>query len=555
MRSSLLIVTLLAVSAFASSAKKPASTEMPAQVKEAMAAVNPNNIRTHVQFLASNVLEGRGTGQRGGDVAAQYIATQFALYGLKPAGDNGTYMQRVPMVGVTTDPSSSVTLIWNDKPNQLRQYEDIVAMDETQSAANDIDAPIVYVGYGITAPEYQWDDYKDLDVKGKVLLMLVNEPPSNDEKFFKGRALTYYGRWTYKYEEAARRGAAGVILVHQTEMASYTWDVVRNSWGGERAYLRNSGKPQLKLASWVQYNIGQQLAGTINKSMEDLIKQAQSREFKPIALPVTVKAHLISKIRPFDSQNVLAMLPGSDSKLKDEAIIYSAHYDHLGIRPGVQGDNIYNGAVDNATGCAMLIEMSRVFTFAQSEMRRSVLFAAVTAEEQGLLGSEYLASHLPIPAGKISLALNLDGIRPDGIPETIQVSGAERTNFYLATYAIAKDFNFEIKPDANPGAGHYYRSDHFSLAHVGIPAFSIQEGLKFRGHPLEWGVQRENEYDEKHYHQPSDEFDPAWDFSGLAELSRFSIALGWKAGNQDELIQWLPGDEFEAARKLSLAAK
>jgi Zn-dependent M28 family amino/carboxypeptidase len=555
MRSSLLIILLFSVSAFASGAKKPASTEVPAQVKEAMAAVNPNNIRTHVQFLSSNVLEGRGTGQRGGDVAAQYIATQFALYGLKPAGDNGGYMQRVPMVGVTTDPSSSVTLIWNDKPNVLRQYEDIVAMDETQSAANDLDAPIVYVGYGITAPEYQWDDYKDLDVKGKVLLMLVNEPISNDEKFFKGRALTYYGRWTYKYEEAARRGAAGVILVHQTEMASYSWDVVRNSWGGERAYLRNSGKPQLKLASWVQYNIGQQLAGTVNKSMEELIKQAQSREFKPISLPVTVKAHLISKIRPFDSQNVLAILPGSDSKLKDEAVLYSAHYDHLGIRPGVQGDNIYNGAVDNATGCGMLIEMARALTFAQAAMRRSILFAAVTAEEQGLLGSEYLASHLPIPAGRISLALNFDGIRPDGVPETIQVAGVERTNFYLTTYAVGKDFSFEIKPDANPSAGHYYRSDHFSFAHVGIPAFSIQEGLKFKGHPLEWGVQRENEYDEKHYHQPSDEFDPAWDFSGLAELSRFSIALGWKAASQDELVQWLPGDEFETARKLSLETK
>jgi Zn-dependent M28 family amino/carboxypeptidase len=428
-------------------------------------------------------------------------------------------------------------------------------MDETQSATNDLDAPIVFVGYGITAPEYQWDDYKDLDVKGKVLLMLVNEPTSNDEKFFKGRALTYYGRWTYKFEEAARRGAAGVILVHQMEMASYAWDVVRNSWGGERAYLRNSGKPQLKLAAWIQYNIAQQLAATVSKNMEDLIKQAQSREFKPIPLPVTVKAHLVSKIRPFDSQNVLAMLPGSDSKLKDEAIIYSAHYDHLGIRPGVQGDNIYNGAVDNATGCAMLIEMARALTFAEAAMRRSVLFAAVTAEEQGLLGSEYLASHLPIPAGKVSLALNFDGIRPDGMPETIQVSGSERTNFYLPTYNVAKDFNFEIKPDSNPGAGHFYRSDHFSFAHVGIPAFSIQEGLKFKGHPLEWGVQRENEYDEKHYHQPSDEFDPAWDFSGLAEISRFGIQLGWKAASQDEMVEWMAGDEFEATRKASQEGK
>lgn len=556
MKSSLLAVILIATSTFATNAKKPpAANELPASVKTAMSAVNPDNIRAHVKFLSSDLLEGRGTGQRGGDVAAEYIATQFALAGLKPAGENGTFMQRVPMVGVATDPSSSVTLIWNDKPNLLRQYDDIVAMDETQSASNDLDAPVVFVGYGINAPEYQWNDYKDLDVKGKVLLMLVNEPPSNDDKFFKGRALTYYGRWTYKYEEAARHGAAGVLLVHQTEMASYGWEVVRNSWGGERAYLRNSGEPQLKLAAWVQYNIAEQLAGTINKKMDDLIRQAQSRDFKPIALPVTVKAHMISKIRPFDSQNVLALLSGTDPKLGGEAVLYTSHYDHLGVRPGVQGDNIYNGAVDNATGCGMLMEMARAYSLAQPGARRSILFAAVTAEEQGLLGSEYLADHLPIPAGKISLALNFDGIRPDGIPEQIQASGSERTNFFLTTYAVAKDFGFEIRPDSNPGAGHYYRSDHFSFAHVGIPSYSIQEGLKYRGHPLEWGVERENEYDEKHYHQPSDQFDPTWDFTGLAELSRFGIEVGWKAANQDELVQWLPGDEFEAARKQSEAAK
>ncbi len=556
MKSYLFALILITASAFASNGKKtPVANDLPASLKTVMAAINGNNIRTHVKFLSSDLLEGRGTGQRGGDVAAQYIATQMELYGLKPAGDTGSFLQKVPMVGVTTDPSSSVTLNWNDKPNALRLYDDIVAMDETQSATNDLEAPIVFVGYGINAPEYQWNDYKDLDVKGKVLLMLVNEPPSNDDKFFKGRALTYYGRWTYKYEEAARHGAAGVILVHQTDMASYGWDVVRNSWGGERAYLRNSGEPQLKLAAWIQYNIADQLAGTVNKKMDDLIKQAQSRDFKAIPLPVTVKAHLISKIRPFDSQNVLAMLPGSDAKLSGEAVMYSAHYDHLGVRPGIPGDNIYNGAVDNATGCGMLIEMARAYTLANPTPKRSIIFAAVTAEEQGLLGSEYLADHLPIPAGKISLDLNFDGIRPDGIPEAIQVSGSERTNFYLTTYAVAKEFGFDIKPDSNPGAGHFYRSDHFSFAHVGIPAFSVQEGLKYKGHPLEWGVQRESEYDEKHYHQPSDEFDPSWDFSGLVELSRFGVELGWKAANQDDLIQWLPSDEFEAARKKSQEVK
>jgi Zn-dependent M28 family amino/carboxypeptidase len=526
----------------------PSTTAEPAAPPS---AINPQNIRTHVQFLSSDLLEGRGTGQRGGDIAADYIAAQFSVYGLKPAGDNGSFMQKVPMVGITTEPASNISLLINGKATQLRQYDEVVAVDETQNAASDIDADLVFVGYGINAPEYQWNDYKDVDVKGKVLLMLVNEPPSDDPNFFKGKALTYYGRWTYKFEEAARRGAVGAILIHKAEMASYGWDVVRNSWGGERAYLRNEGQPKLKIAAWVQLAVAQLIANTIGKSTDDLISQARFREFRPVPLPVHVKTHMVSRIRPFDSNNVLAVLPGSDQKLRDQAVIYSSHYDHLGIRPGVQGDNIYNGAVDNATGIGMLLEMARVFATQPQAPARSVLFAAVTGEEQGLLGSEFLGRHLPFPAANVALDLNFDGIRPDGIPETIEVSGSERTTFFPVVESTARDFGFEIKPDANPGAGHYYRSDHFSLAHVGVPSFSVQEGLKFRGHPLEWGIQRENEYDAKHYHQPSDEFQANWDFSGLAELTRFGIALGTKAANQPELVQWQPGDEFEGARKAS----
>jgi Zn-dependent M28 family amino/carboxypeptidase len=547
----LLAVVLLVSSSFAAQEQKPATTDLPPSVRNAMSAINQNNIRAHVKFLSSDLLEGRGTGQRGGDIAADYIATQFALYGLKPAGENGTFMQRVPMIGVSTEPNSSLSLQVNGKATQLRLLEDIVAMDESQSATSDFEAPLVFVGYGITAPEYQWDDYKDVDVKGKILLMLVNEPPSNDEKFFKGKALTYYGRWTYKYEEAARRGAIGAVLVHQSEMASYGWDVVRNSWGAERAYIRTESAPKLKLASWIQFSVGQQIAGTVKKTMDDLIKQAQSRDFKPVPLPAAIKAHMISKIRPFESNNVLAILNGSDPNIGGEAVMYTSHYDHLGFRPGVGGDNIYNGAVDNATGCGMLLEMARAFSL-QPAPRRSVIFAAVTGEEQGLLGSQYLGQHPPIPAGKVAASFNIDGIRPDGIPEHIQVSGSERTTLYPVVQETAKDFNFEIRPDANPGAGHFYRSDHFSLARVGVPSFSIQEGLKFRGRALDWGIQRENEYDEKNYHQPSDQFDSAWDFSGLAELSRFAVELGWKVASQDALGQWLPGDEFETARQKSL---
>ncbi|MGZ4834745.1 MAG: M28 family peptidase [Terriglobales bacterium] len=518
-----------------------------------MKSIDPQRIRAHVKFLASDLLEGRGTGQRGGDIAAQYIASQLESYGLKPAGDHGAYMQKVPMVGITTEPSTNVYLLQSGKATQkLKLGDDIVAMDETQNAADDIDADIVFVGYGIDAPEYQWNDFKDVDVRGKVLLMFISEPVSNDPKFFKGEALTYYGRWTYKYEEAVRKGAVGAILIHKTDMASYGWDVVRNSWGGERSYLRDEGQRKLKLASWIQLEVARKLLADSGLDFDNLMQQAQSRDFKPISLPVRVQAHLVSKIRPFDSQNVLAVLPGSDPRLKDQAVFYSAHYDHLGIHPEQSGDNIYNGAVDNATGCGILLELARAYASSPQHPRRSIYFAAVTAEEQGLRGSEFLGKHPPVPAGNVSLGLNFDGLAPIGIPEEIEVSGAERTTFNPAVLGAAKDFNLVIKPDSNPSAGYYYRSDHFSFARVGIPAFSINEGMKFKGHDVEWGIQNEREYNTRHYHQPSDEFNPDWDFSGLAEIARFGLDLGWMAATQPQGIGWQPGDEFEAVRKASL---
>jgi Zn-dependent M28 family amino/carboxypeptidase len=536
-------------------AKPPAvtSTALPASAAAAMKSIDPQRIRTHVKFLSSDLLEGRGTGQRGGDIAAEYLATQFESYGLKAAGDNGAYMQKVPMVGIVTDPATNLYLLQAGKTAQkLKLGDEIVAMDETQDPADDLDADLVFVGYGIDAPEYQWNDFKDADVRGKVLLMFVNEPPSSDPKFFKGDALTYYGRWTYKYEEAARKGAMGVILIHKTDMASYSWDVVKNSWGGERSYLRADSQPKLKLASWVQLEVARKLLADSGQDLENLFKQAQSRDFKPIPLPVRVQGHMVNKTRPFVSQNVIAMLPGSDPRLKDQAVLYSAHYDHLGIHPEQSGDNIYNGAVDNATGCGILMELARAYASAAQRPKRSILFAAVTAEEQGLRGSEFLGKHPPVPAGNISLALNIDGIEPNGIPQEIEVSGAERTTFYPTVEDSAREFAFTIKPDSNPSAGYYYRSDHFSFARVGIPSFSINQGMKFKGHDLGWGIEREREYNTKHYHQPSDEFHADWDFSGLVEISRFGFELGWKAATQPQGIGWQPGDEFEAARKASL---
>jgi Zn-dependent M28 family amino/carboxypeptidase len=562
MRASVVVLFLLLVLSNISAAQGShkhirASTDsvrLPGAAFAAMQKIDPERIRAHVRFLSHDLLEGRGTGQRGGDIAAEYIGTQFASYGLKPAGDNGTYLQKVPMVGITPEPETTFSLgAPRSDARKLTPLDDYVAYDQTQQPRSDVDADIVYVGYGIEAPEYKWDDYKGADVRGKVLLMLVNEPPSDDVNFFKGKALTYYGRWTYKYEEAARQGAVGAILIHQTEMASYPWEVVRNSNSGEKSFLKLDNTPRLKVASWVRSDVAKQMAAGAGMDLDKMMADARSRDFHPVTLPVKLKAHMVSKIRPFESNNVLAMLPGSDSKAKSEAVLYTAHYDHLGIRPDMPGDNIYNGANDNATGCGILLELARTYAEAGQRPRRSILFASVTAEEQGLLGSEYLGKHPPVPAGKISLDLNYDDVPPLGSPEEVEVSGSERTTFYPVIEAMAKTFRLKIRPDSRPEAGHYYRSDHFSLARVGIPAFSVNEGTKYKGHDAAWGMQQAEEYTSKHYHQPSDEYHPGMDFTGDAAMARFGFVLGWEAAAQSKLVGWQKGDEFEAARVRSFA--
>jgi Zn-dependent M28 family amino/carboxypeptidase len=532
--------------------RETVSVRLPGAAFAAMQTINPDHIRWHVRYLSHDLLEGRGTGQRGGDIAAEYIATQFAEYGLKPAGDNGSYLQKVPLVGITTMPETTFEFVFPNAKGgigrtPLKPLDEYVAYDQMQQPQSDVDAEIVYVGYGIEAPEYNWDDYKGVDVRGKVLLMLVNEPPSDDPKFFKGKALTYYGRWTYKYEEAARKGAVGVILIHKEDMASYPWEVVRNSNSGEKSYLKLEG-PVLKVASWVQLDVAKKLAAGSDMDIEKMMADARTREFHPVSLGAKLKAHMVSNVRHFESNNVVAMLPGSNRNMKDEAVMYTAHYDHLGIRPDMPGDNIYNGAADNATGCGILLELARAFSVAKDRPGRSLIFAAVTAEEQGLLGSEYLGKHPPVPAGKIALDLNYDDVRPLGAPEEVEVSGAERTTFYPWVQAMAKEFRLAIRPDAHPEAGHFYRSDHFSLARVGIPSFSINEGIKFKGHDDAWGLAQDKEYTEKHYHQPSDEYHAEMDFVGDAAMARFGFALGWEAASFTKLIGWQKGDEFEAAR-------
>jgi Zn-dependent M28 family amino/carboxypeptidase len=519
-------------------------------VAATLKGIDSERIRAHVKFLADDLLEGRGTGTRGGDLAATYIASQFELDGLKPAGDNGGYLQRVDFTGVQTLPQTAGSLVpAHGSPTELKLGEDYVVGNQTQTDSVDVDAPVVFVGYGIEAPEFKWDDFKGVDVRGKVVLVIVNEPPSKDPKFFAGDAMTYYGRWTYKFEEAARKGAVGALIIHRTDLASYGWNVVRSSWSAEEVYLANDRDPKLKAASWIQLEVARQIFADSGLKLDDEIALAGTRKFKARELPVRFKAHIESTVRKFASYNVVAMLPGADGAAPSQAVMYTAHYDHLGMNPALPGDKIYNGAVDNGTGCGILLELAHAYATSAARPPHAVLFASVTAEEKGLLGSEYLGKHLPIPASQIALDLNFDAVPPIGVPESVNVTGAERTTFYPTVEKTAQAFGYEIQPDAEPGAGHYYRSDHFSMARVGVPSFSINTSVKFAGHPPEWGKAQREEYTAKRYHQPSDEYTPDMDFASDAAMARFGYALGWQALSAGQTVNWMPGDEFEAKRQ------
>ena len=510
---------------------------IPPALKAAEDSIDGEKIRAHVQFLADDLLEGRGPGLRGSELAAKYIATQFAVYGLKPGGDNGTYLQQVNFVGIKAIPEKTSFSLLPKKGEgmsidlhsiDLKYADDYTVSNRTLTPSVDIDAPIVFVGYGITAPEFGWDDYAGVDVKGKVVLCIVGDPPSDDPKFFGGKALTYYGRWTYKFEQAARKGAVGALIIHRTDLASYGWDVVKNSNTSEKTYLRDDKDPQLQAASWIQLDVAQRLFSSAGMNADQEIVAAGKKGFKAIELPVRLKAHIESTVRPFQSPNVVGILPGTKNG-KDQAVMYTAHYDHLGFVPGMAGDNIYNGAADNATGCGMLLELARAWAQSGIKPPHSVIFAAVTAEEQGLLGSEYLGKNPPIPAGQIALDINYDMILPVGIPQQVDLNGAQRTNFFPTVQATAKRFDLEIVPDPRPEAGSYYRSDHFSLSRVGIPAFSVDTGDLYEGHDAAWGKQKQADYTAHDYHNFSDNYHADWDFKGNAKLARFGMELGWLA--------------------------
>ena len=521
-------------------------------LRDPAAPLGAERIAAHVRFLSSDALEGRGPATRGEILTTEYLATQFALAGAEPAGADGTYFQAVPLVGIQSLPKTSLT--WRGPPGRIamKWLDDYVAVDHRQKESGTIDAEAVFVGRGIVAPEFGWDDYKGVDVKGKIVVLFTNEPPSQDPEFFGGKALTYYGRWSFKYEEALRQGAAGAVIIHTTATAGYPWKVVRNSWGGRNPHVKlEPDQSALALAGWVTSTTGEKITASTGKTLDELLAAANTPEFQPMPLGLRLRGRIESEVEPFATRNVIAQVAGSDPELRDEAVLYTAHWDHLGIGFAVDGDDIYNGAADNASGCGIVLELARAFAQLDPPPARTILFAAVGAEEGGLRGSQYYAQNPVIPVGKTAVNLNYDGFLPLGLAKDISLPGYERTTLEPLVEKLAAEFDLVLRPEAHPEQGYYYRSDHFSLAKVGVPAFSVNPGIDYVGRPQGWGEEAEKRYIAEDYHQPSDEFDSAWDFSGLGQIAAFGFELGKRVAAEPDLPTWKPGDEFLPAREES----
>ncbi len=517
------------------------------------ATASAERMRADVTYLSSDRLEGRGPGTRGEELATDYIADAFKKAGLAPMGRRGSYFQPVPLIRVTTQPDATLAATKGKRLVDFRCVDEFAGMSQTEEALEEFDAEAIFMGHGITAPEFEWDDYKGVDVKDKVVVLFTNEPPSDDPKFFAGKALTYYGRWTFKYEEAARRGAKACLIIHTTETAGYPFTVVQRLEGAQ--LKRKAGEPALAFAGWLSQQAGEKLLSLGGLSVESALKEANSRGFKAIPLGVRIKGRIPTKVEKIVSKNVIGMIEGSDPNLKSEAVAFTAHWDHLGVGRAVLGDNIYHGAADNGTGSAILMELARTWSAQNPRPKRSAIFIATTAEEKGLLGAMYYAEHPVVPLGKTALDLNFDMILPLGIPESIVLNGSERTTVYSTVKSVAQKHHLDIEPDPRASEGTYYRSDHFALARAGVPAFSVSAGERIQGKPIEFGRRAIKEFVAKTYHSPQDTIRPDWDFSGFVTLIQFARDLAVEVANADGLPGWVEGDEFRPARERSLDRK
>ncbi len=522
-------------------------------------SISENALRAHIKFLSDDRLEGRGTGAKGGELAALYTAEEFELLGLKGAGLKGSFWQPVSLVGVKADPKTELRINGATQAGSFKFADDFVAFTGAQTENVNLNAEMVFVGYGIDAPEQKWNDYKGSaeDYRGKILVMLVNDPPATSEEpnLFGGRTLTYYGRWTYKYEEAARRGAAGALLLHTDGSAGYPWSVVRTSnesWRFDIARTASDKTPFLPVRSWMTDAAAHRMFEIAGLNVDQLRKQAASREFKPVKLGLTASLNLNSEVKRVEAPNVAAILPGRDPKLRDEYVVITAHWDHLGVgAPDKTGDTIYNGALDNATGVASVLEIARVFSHlpAAEKPRRSILFLITTAEEQGLIGAEWYSAHPLVPINKTAANINLDSMNILGPTHDFVPLGAERSSLKAVVEAIARERGLRISPDPRPEQGSFYRSDHFPFAKVGVPSISLKEGSDYVGHPKDWGEKKFKEYNSAHYHQPSDEFRDNWNFAAMIQEADFAMAIVRRVADLPTMPKFNPNDEFAKVKR------
>ena len=533
-------VVILAIVATPGWAQQPPRQRVPGTA----VPVDTAAMDAHLRFLASDLLEGRAPATRGGGLATAYIAAQFQALGLEPAGEKGTYFQPVALVGMTPQ----ATFAWGKTeggtaPDSLPFRDAFVAWAERPEADIAADGEVVFVGYGIRAPEWQWDDYKGTDLRGKVLLMLVNDPGLVDSTVFLGKILTYYGRWTYKLEEAARQGAAGAILVHTTESATYPWDVVRSSWSVEQFKLDQAQTPSLAVAGWVTAASARTAIAKAGLNLDSLSRAAARRDFRPVATGIQASVRIKSALRRVQSDNVAARLPGRDPQLAGQAVLITAHWDHKGIGPVVRGDSIYNGAEDNASGVAAMLGVAKALAQLPRPLR-SVVFLATTAEESGLLGSEAYVQKPLLPLARTAAVLNLDVTNVRGATRDIGALGMDRSTLgpVFEAAARAEGLTVESQPDVR---GSFFRSDHFPFARAGVPALSIKPGVDFVGRPKGWGEEQESLYNQQRYHQPSDEYQATFRYDGMAQQVRVTIQTAWAVANNRELPRWLPSSEFQ----------
>ena len=565
MKRQTILATLLCCAAACSGTSETPAQQAPAASSapvplSSLPKIDQAAILEHVKVLSSDEYEGRAPGTNGETLSVKYLEDQFKKLGLKPGNPDGTYVQKVPLVGIVGKEARPLTVTKGAQKRTFKWSDDVVAWTKRVGDGASIEgSEVVFAGYGVEAPEYDWNDFKDVDVKGKTIIVLVNDPavpdPADpaklDPKMFGGKAMTYYGRWTYKFEEGARKGAAGILVVHETGPAGYPFSVVQGNLREKFDLItpdKNAGRAAIE--GWITLDAAKKLLAMGGQDFDALKKQAMTREFKPVPLGVKASFAVGNTLRTIDSQNVVAKVEGSDARMKDEYVVYSAHWDHLGVgAPAADGDKIYNGALDNATGVATVLEIARAFTQVQPPPKRSILFLMVTAEEQGLLGSQYYSINPLYPLNKTVANINIDGVNQWGRTKDLTLVGMGASDLDDYAAAAAREQGRTVTPDPEPEKGFYYRSDHFHFAKQGVPALDPDSGVDFVGKSADYSKTKRDEYTEKDYHGPSDEIKPDWDLSGAAEDAQLLLGVGYRVANADKFPEWKPGNEFKAKRE------